>query len=891
MQTKQKMLSRAGLLALVALGWMPLSAQVNPATAAAPANEEKKKDEAVVLQTFVVTGVRASLASAQEIKRGKIEIVDSIVASDINKLPDYNVTDALQRITGIQILRDRGEGAGITIRGLSQMEHTLNGREIFTAGLASTGGPSRQIDFADVPSEMIAGINVYKTSSAEHIEGGIGGMVEMITRRPFDFEGFEAVGSARLINGDLAKSTKPQYSGLVSNRWKLAGGAEFGALVNLTYQERQWREDQKGTGTPTARTDIIPGQTVTVQNSDTENTVFGKRERIGLTAVLQYRPTSKLEFYAEANYTKFDTLQDTNQINVSAGAFTFVPGSVVLSPGTSNLQSITWTNPTITVLSFARDTHDWTKQFAAGAIWKGDDLRVKFDASYTDSYNDLYFVGPFFATTGTTFTQDVSTEVPSTAVGGVNLTDPASFRYTGNAYRVRPYNGDLQTLAADGTYNLHTGVFHTILGGVRYAKRNATNKPGLIFADYNYAAGTGPLGNAFPALVTTNTYGFFPYTGTPSIRNYVTGVLDAAREATSYRALFGITTPLPTSANPLSLWDINETTLAAYLAGKFKVDRFPLEGNVGLRFVQTKEALTGTRTIPATGTTAATTAPLNLDTKYNNVLPSLNTRYTLADELFLKFSASKTVTRPDFNQLSPSLTLVPNPITPSLNQGSAGNPDLRPIKSTNYDLAIEKYFNPTTSVYATVFYKKVDGFIVSSAATETYDGLSYLITRPRNANPATIKGYEIGYTQFFDFLPEAFKGLGVQANFTYIDSQTPNATLASNTPLPNLSKNSYNVIGMYETKKLSVRVAYNWRDKFLSGQANIANVGRIPFYTKAYGWMDASVNYKFTDKLSLSLEGTNLLRTKRLSYYGVETLPQNVYINDRQIAASMSYRF
>jgi len=391
--------------------------------------------------------------------------------------------------------------------------------------------------------------------------------------------------------------------------------------------------------------------------------------------------------------------------------------------------------------------------------------------------------------------------------------------------------------------------------------------------------------------VTTNTYGFFPGTSTPSIRNYVTGSLATVRDAVAYRALFGITTPLPSSASPLSLWDINEEVAAGYFAGKFKVSQFPLEGNIGVRVLQTKEGVTGTRTIPATPTTAATTAPLNLDTKYNNFLPSLNTRYTLAEELFLKFSASKTVTRPDFAQLSPSLTLVPNPITPSLNAGSAGNPDLRPIRSTNYDFAIEKYFSPTTSVYATVFYKKVDGFIVSSAATESYDGQDYLITRPRNANPATIKGYEFGYTQFFDFLPEAFKGFGAQANYTYIDSQTPNATLAANTPLPNMSKNSFNLIGMYETKKFSARVAYNWRDKFLSGQANIANVGRIPFYTKAYGWMDASLTYHVTDKLTLTLEGTNLLKTKRLSYYGVESLPQNIYINDRQVGVSATYRF
>ncbi|HEU5077827.1 MAG TPA: TonB-dependent receptor [Opitutaceae bacterium] len=880
------MLSRSGLLA-IALS--PLAqAQTAPASSS---SSSSNSEEVVNLSTFVVTGVRASLATAQEIKQEKAEIVDSIVASDITKLPDYNVTDALQRITGIQVLRDRGEGAGVTIRGLTQMEHTLNGREIFTAGLSATGGASRQIDFADVPSEMVAGINVYKTSSADQLEGGIGGLVEMYTRRPFDFKGFEAVGSVRLINGDLVKKTKPQYSALVSDRIKLPGGSELGALINVTYQERAWREDQKGTGTPTSRTDIIPGQTVNVENSTTENTVYGTRKRTGLSGVLQWKLSDEFELYADSNYTKFDTLQDTQQINLTGAAYTFVPGSAVLAPGTNDLQKITWTNASVSVLSFARDTHDWTKQFGGGAIWKHDALQLKLDLSYTDSYNDLFFSGPFYAATAAEFTHDLSTEVPSTSVSGTDLKDPSIYRYTGIAYRFRPFYGDLKAGALDGSYTLRNDWVQTVSFGARYALRNANNKPGLIFADFNYPAGTGPLATSKPDLIATNTAGFFPGTDTPSIREYMIGKLDGVRDAVAYRNLFGITTPLPASASPLTLWDIDETTMAGYVMAKFKLGRLPLDGNIGVRGIRTKESVEGTRTVPATPTTPQTTAPLDLDSTYNNVLPSLNLRYTIASGLFLKGSASKTLTRPDFGQLSPSLTLVPNPVNPALNSGSAGNPDLRPIRSRNLDVAIEKYFNRTTSIYATFFYKKVDGFIVNSAETETYDGQDYLITRPRNANPATIKGFEFGYTQFFDFLPAPLRDFGVQANYTYIDSETPNATLGINTPLPNLSRNSYNAILMYETKSLSIRLAYNWRDKFLSGQANIANVGRIPFYTKAYGWLDASVSYRFNDHLSLGVEGTNLLSTKRISYYGVETRPQNVYINDLQISGVLTYRF
>ncbi|WPC66187.1 TonB-dependent receptor plug domain-containing protein [Rhodoferax ferrireducens] len=249
---KPRHLLRASVCALFATHMSPALAQSGAGThSTLPAPDDNAQTG--VLREVVVVGVRASLASAQEIKRDKLEIVDSIVADDITKLPDFSVTDALQRVTGLQIARDRGDGTGISIRGLTQMETTLNGREVFTAGAG------RNFDFADMASELVSGIDVYKTSSAEHIEGGVGGLIDLRTRRPFDFKGREIVGSTRLIYGDLADRNATQFSVLASNRWKTTSAGEFGVLVNLAYQDRAFREDQKGTGNPQARTDLMAG--------------------------------------------------------------------------------------------------------------------------------------------------------------------------------------------------------------------------------------------------------------------------------------------------------------------------------------------------------------------------------------------------------------------------------------------------------------------------------------------------------------------------------------------------------------------------------------------------------------------------------------------------------
>jgi TonB-dependent receptor len=868
MHTRLKHISRLGVWALLVTKSAPAFAQ----------NDSSDVDTGTVaLEDIQVVGKRASLASAQEIKRDKMEIVDSVVADDINKLPDINVTDALSRITGVQILRDRGEGAGVAIRGLTQMETLLNGREIFTAG------SGRTLDFADIPSEMLAGIDIYKTSSASHIEGGVGGTVDLRTHRPFDFEDRQLLGTVRGIYGDLVDKQEPQFSTLLSDRWRTESFGEFGALVNFAYQRRAWREDQKSAGTPVARNNVIPGQAVIVPNGTSETSSLGHRERTAGSLVLQWRPSDTLELYAEGNYAEFKTIQDSYQINVTPSS-TFVAGSPRLFPGTSDLQSISWTNAPISILSFARDTVDRTQQAAVGGSWNKDALTLKADLSYTKSFNNLFFSGPVFSGTAATFNQDLSGAVPATRIGGTDLLNPANFQYASMAYRTRPFNGDLSTAQLDGDYALSGGFIKSVSAGFRYAKRSAGNAPGLIFAD---AAVTGISAADRPGSVMANPADDFLGGEGNSIGSYMVGNLDSARGAVGLRNAFGITAPIPAAGNPLGVWGISEETQSGYLMSKFEAKSLPLDGNIGLRAVQTLDTVTGSQSVPSSGAVQ----PINIDNTDIDYLPSLNLRYQLLKDLYLRAGVSKTITRQNFDKLSPSLTLVRNTVTPSLNQGSAGNPELKPIRSDNLDLAVEKYFNPTTSVYLTGFLKQVDGFETTISNPEVHDGFTYQVSRPQNGAAATINGFEVGYQQFYDFLPSWLSGFGAQANYTYIDSETPSTILGQNVPLQNLSKHSYNLIGMYEKGPFSARVAYNWRDTFLSEIRNIVGVGALPIYTNSYGWLDASVGYRINDHFTFTIEGMNLLNTLRSSYYGVETRPQSVWVNDTQVGATMTVRF
>lgn len=828
---------------------------------------------APLLPEVRVSGKRASLAAAQELKQEKIEITDAVVAEDIHKLPDFNVTDALSRVTGVQVLRDRGEGGGVAVRGLTQMETALDGREVFTAGAG------RNLNFADVPSEMLARIDVYKTSSADHLEGGLGGTIDLATKRPFDFSGNVLGGHVRTVYGDLVKQNEAQYSLFASSRWHTENRGELGLLVNVSHQKRAWREDQKSCGNPLARTDIIAGQSVIVPNGTSETSSAGLRERNAADAVLQWRPQPGLELYAGGALVRFDTLQNSYQINVGAGTG-MVAGSAVLFPGSNDLQSITWSNAPVSILGFARDTREATTQLALGGVWTEQAITVKADVSRTGSSNKMTFAGTTLSGTAATFSQNLSGTVPGSSIGGTNLLDPANLTYTGLLYRVLPFSGDLSAARLDGDYQFVGSWLDTLSAGLRLARRNADNGAGLVFGDKAISVAATDM----PGFTLPNSYrDFFP--GAGGIGNFLVGNPISARDPETLFGSFGVGGALPTAGNPLSVWQINEETGAAYLMAKFNGLDMALAGNAGLRAVTTRETVAGYRSLAAGGI-----APIDVASRYTDYLPSANLRYRMADGLYLRGALSKTITRPDFNQLSPSLTLIRNTVNPAQNQGSAGNPELEPMRADNLDLALERYFNPTTSAYFTVFWKKVEGFVTNTSNPEVHDGATYQVMRPHNSLPADIKGVELGYQQFYDFLPGPMSGLGLQANYTFVDSETPNNALGANVPLQNLSRNSLNLIAMYERGNVSARLAYNWRDKFLSGVGNYVGVGAVPIYTRAYGWLDASFGYHIDKNITLTLEGSNLLRTVRTSYYGVESRPYSAWINDRQISLGMSLK-
>jgi len=842
------------------------------------------------LDTVIVIGTRSSLESAVERKRDSDDIVDSIVAAEIHKLPDLSVADAVQRITGVQIARDRGEASVASVRGLVQVETTLNGREVFTAGFG------RALDYADLPSEMLAGIDVYKSSSAARIEGGLGGLVDLRTRRPFDFRVPTLALSARLMRGDLAAKNAGQFSLLFGKRAS-TGAGELGVLLNLVTQDRAWREDNKGSGTPMVcsaratsgcRLDLVAGQDTVAPSSTSESTNFGRRRRNAASLMLGWRPSATIEIYGEAHFAELRTKQDTQQVNVgpifrSTGSSSgFDSASVALFPGTNDVRRVTWTDAPISVLSFARDTIDRTRQLAAGAIWSDGPLRLTADLSHTRSLNHLFFSGTTLAANAARFTHDLSGTVPGTAIEGTNLADPANYRYASLQYRIRPLRGSLLAARLDGEWQLDSSPLDRVTFGWRQARREANNAPNLIFGDVA-VPGTVTAADR-PGRIRTYPHGPFLDGRATSIDSYLTDTLADARDPAALRQAFGITTPLPTAGSPLGVWRIREQTDAVYAQAGWQLPTRRLDGQIGLRAVHTRSTVDGNQTVPSTGAIE----PIAIDTTTTDWLPNASLRRRTDGPLQLRAAASRTLTRPDFNQLSPSITLTPNSVNPQLNQGTSGNPALRPLRATNVDLAAEADFGRGHAASLTVFWKRVDGFIATQTQAEEHDGATYQVSRPYNADTGHIRGVEVAYQRFLDFLPGAWRGLGLQVNATYVDSSTYDRVLQANVPMQNLSRQSANLIAMYERGNWSARLAWNWRSRFASRSTSVVGLGAFQAYTAAYGWLDASLRWRITDRVTWSLDGGNLLGTLRRSYFGVETRPENAWVNDRQIGTTLS---
>jgi iron complex outermembrane recepter protein len=878
-------------------------------------------------ESIVVTGLRRSLQSAQNIRRNSDQIIDSIVAEDIGKLPDIAVSDTAARIPGVQVERGGGEAGRVLVRGLPDFTTTYNGREIFTA-------ETRSVALQDFPAGAIGAIEVFKTSTANLVEPGLAGLVNVRSRRPFDFDGFQIAGSVWGLYTYQADEITPNGNILITDRWDVGDGGEIGALIGFSYTRLKYLDSTR------ENTDFVAGGGPNGTRFPDIQRIFygeGDRTRPSINASIQYRPSPGIELYAEGLWQGF-----RNRVSDRLLAVPLWGGSGFTNFQTQEgrpdlLESGTVTNP-FRPDGFQGGTFNKTNtyQFAVGGTFDTGPLRIAVDLARTDSTftGSTASVDYAFADRQTvTFDTDVDEEDGGAEFSFANFdaSNPANYVYRGFYEEAQVSQGDDWQARLDFNYDTGFAAVPEIQAGVRFTDRDAHREFGNRY--FNIEGQRVPF-SAVPLDYQLFDPGFrgsdvqdFRTWLSPTYRSIRDNLVQMRQFSIDRGGLqFGVPSLDPPQPDPLQLWDAAEKHYAAYAQIRYEFSlgsEVSVDGNLGIRYVNTNLDLSGTRLIfppdpdgdgPLPAPPGVFT-PTVVEREFDNWLPNASARIHFTPQLQMRLSFSQTQTRPSFTDLRVSATIdrpgscftqVPVPEGCVLT-GSGGNPFLDPLTSDNYDASLEWYFSRTGFAAVTGFYRDLDGFI-ESVTTEVTDaaGTRLRLAGPANSGSGTIKGFEAQLTTFFDFggLPDFMSNFGVQANVTYIDANADFAAdgVTVNRQLVDIAKWSYNLIGMYENGGLSARLAWNHRGSFLD---LFQDRGDHLYLENArpQGRLDFSVSYDVLEHLTLFADWTNILQQPFRSTLtridigangptGFEaTFPRFVRFNETTVSLGARFRF
>lgn len=965
---------------------------------------------------IVVTGQRAALNSAQVIKQNADEIVDSIVADDIGKLPDRSVTEVLQRVVGITVDHSmaRGdpehfsvEGSNLSIRGLTYVSSELNGRESFSAN----GG--RSLSFSDVPPELMAGVDVYKNPSAEQIEGAIGGLVNLRTAMPFDFKGPRVAISTQESYSKLAGGTpSPEASALLSDRWQTDFG-QVGILADIASARSVTRTDALQVMPYYPRTDIVPGQTVYIPNGVQYRSLGFDRKREGEYLALQWK---NADAQSSLTYFKTNYNEGWNEraIFSQANPYNFQVGPGATYDNNGNLVSGTLTDPADKGIAFNNDTRTATRHSTTRDISWNLRVRAAKDWTLTSDFQWVRSTTQGFDSTVATGLQVPSEQislgsgVPSltfSAADRAAMLDPNNYYW---AFTMEHMDQSVATEKAwkgDVKYEFDNPVLRDLRFGVRLTDRESFNQNSTPF--YNWQQVTQPwavgwninhvasLGDprfsantsvynfnnfyggaiSVPSLIFPNTSLTTGFPGSYATLHSYNDTLCAELKAAQGWSVCSPWSPATIGVNPAGDNDQKEKNQAFFSQLRFGFDdlKYPVDGNAGLRYVRTAATASGYMTfspnlpvIPPGATVtgvsipniAATAQAQQANNTYDNVLPSLNLRMKVTDALQFRLALSGAMTRPDFSQLQAYTTLSESAQTTSngnnininsvsLTGQASGNPTLKPTTSKQLDLTAEWYFAPAGSLTLAVFDKQIKDIVINELYNKQLldvngKPVDFVVTGPVNGADGVARGFELGYQQYFDKLPGLWSGLGMQANFTFVDSHQnlyspvnqayctgsnngaanlalnlngcdTNGRTFGNLPLQNLSRQAYNLALLYDKGPISSRLAYNWRSKtFLGvnvpgtsstdgtdtnpasstfGQHNVAY--GLPTWADAYGQLDGSLFYKLNENLTFGLEAQNLTNAKYAQFMVQSSgeLGRAWFVTGPRYTARMNYVF
>lgn len=889
------------------------------------------------VEEIIVQGVRGSLTQALALKKRNVQIVDSIVAEDIGKFPDNNVVEAMQRVTGVQVTgRGGGDVSAVTVRGLADLTTTVNGRNIFT-----TSG--RQVALADIPASLLYRVDLYKTRSANLIEHGIAGVLDVRTHRPFNFDASKLSFAGRMVYADQPDETDPVFSLLASNRWDTDIG-EFGALINVAQTKAHFRDESVTvgaffpyfTGNPPAGQDpfsriptedpfdnvvwvpgtepglpIGAGSTLPFAGDQVEyllqrDAVFasdftGEWERPAWNVSLQWAPNDSSTYTFETFYNGFR--QDT----FNSLFFTFIDNPDQI--GTPD-PSVAPPLPPDHIRTFAGTNIVKERQIAFPFIFTSGDFSTFETDSYMYALRGDWEISDDFYLSAEGFYQESEFETEFFALRAIRVpfrmaidTNPGngipSYRFFDDPFvpgdqsvMTNPGDwttdaafdnadrdtGDALTFTVDADWSTDWGIVESLQFGLRWDDRGAEEHErrqsaipiGIPFGEFeDRISDSGGMAHLNEDFFDGRTDmpsswlvpdGDFIYANRDAIRDEF-----AAIDPDNFR---------PTEELVLSkLFEVEERNVAAYAQATFatEVGGKTLDGQLGLRYVTVDTDM-------AFGTETATASTSKL-------LPSFMARLAVTEDFFIRAAYGETLRRPNFSDLNPNINLLPDVTDVGRGTADGGNPDLEPTESVNLDLSFEWYFGETSAVYATLFQRDIEGFVVPTNSFFVFENPDnpddplngdYILTIPNNSSNGKLDGYELGVVWFPENLPGIADGFGIQASYTALDSsqdlpifdELGNIVGSQQSALFSVSDSSYSVVLAYDREKFDARLSYVWREAFkLDNDAPIF-ANPLARFSSDEESLDFQFSYYINDNFVATFDATNLTDEVFQTNYG-----------------------
>ena len=897
-----------------------------PKAAKGAAQTDTKDQDTSAAGEIVVTGFRAALTSAQQTKRASDSIVDVVMSEDVGKMPDNNGGEVLARLPGVQITRNNDEADSVLIRGLPNVTTTYNNRELFSTD-------DRQLHWQDFPASIAAGYAVYKSGTADLIEPGLGGLINIISRKPFDIKDVNIAGEIKGNYNDQSKSLDPAGNILITKTWDTSIG-EIGALLGASYIRTNYRNALRYDGasviTPSTGNDTV--NTPGVGDFHFPDYIgnfysIGKRVRPSVNGMLQWRPAPNLEIYAEGLWSAYRGTVGNDSFGMSLRDGTL--SNVVLVPDQdSKAASLTHSggnSPSIERQAMKDRTDLY--QGAGGFKWTSGRAVLSGDIAYSKSRYawDRTHVGTELTSTPTINADFDVKGSGAFDLNGYDILNPNNYIWNGIWQSALVAKGDGWQGRLDLKLDTDVDWLPKLQFGIRGTTRTSVVHYGDRYAWTNLAR--IPLANLPTGQLEVVKDGF---RGDPQrLKNWLApnnnAILansEVLRQLT-YNTLQQLLTTLPSdhwargwladSAALYSTPDVKysptseflgkERTIAAYAEGnyKFYLGDIQVDGSLGVRLAYTDGSSHGiSRVANPDGTVDFIPRAANQD--WLDVLPSFQSRVRFTDQLQLRLAYTQTRSKPTFGQLNPSLNITRSTDPNADIQGSAssGNPDLKPLTSKNYDASLEYYFTKNGYASLAVFYHDLWGFI-DTYTHQTVDPVygKIQVSRPENAGKGRIKGVEANVQTFFNFLPGWLSGFGVQANVTYLDAKNALPAAfggeAAMVPMINVSKWTYNLAAFYEKGPLSARLSYNRRSHYVNQyNRNVDESQYVGEQSRAVARLDASISYEFSGHLSLVATANNILGQpfNDYRYYNqTQYFPSDLRVEGRYFSLGARFKF